>query len=70
MLICRDKNVWGNSPRDRWDHDGFEELMKIEDEERRRKEFQHRIQHRREFVPPVFDKYLILTDYIVFFPSQ
>ncbi|CAB4429723.1 unnamed protein product [Rhizophagus irregularis] len=38
--------------RDRWDHDGFEELMKIEDEERRRKEFQHRIQHRREFVPP------------------
>ncbi|RIA95297.1 hypothetical protein C1645_495269 [Glomus cerebriforme] len=26
--------------------------MKIEDEERRRKEFQRRIQHRREFVPP------------------
>lgn len=51
-FASRDKNVWGNSPRDRWDHDGFEELMKIEDEERRRKEFQHRIQHRREFVPP------------------
>ncbi|GBC04937.1 hypothetical protein RclHR1_05960005 [Rhizophagus clarus] len=51
-FASRGKNVWGNSPRDRWDHDGFEELMKIEDEERRRKEFQHRVQRRREFVPP------------------
>jgi hypothetical protein len=47
--------VWGNSlPRGRWGHDGFEELMKIEDDEKRRREFQRRIQHRREFVPPVF----------------
>ncbi len=59
MLIYRGKGVWGNSPpRGRWDHDGFQELMRIEDEERNRKEFQRRIQHRREFVPPVFDNYI------------
>ncbi|CAG8445343.1 7536_t:CDS:2 [Diversispora eburnea] len=42
--------VWGNSPpRGRWDHNGFEELMRIEEEEIRRKEFQRRAQQRRDF---------------------
>ncbi|CAG8841477.1 20372_t:CDS:2, partial [Racocetra persica] len=48
------KVVWGvNEPRGRWDHDGFEELMKMEEEERRRKEFQRRfqLQQRRGFRP-------------------
>ncbi|CAG8448285.1 9329_t:CDS:2 [Dentiscutata heterogama] len=44
--------VWGvNEPRGRWDHDGFEELMKMEEEERHRKEFQRRFQQRRGFRP-------------------
>ncbi|CAG8674409.1 20868_t:CDS:2 [Cetraspora pellucida] len=44
--------VWGvNEPRGRWDHDGFEELMKMDEEERRRKEFQRRFQQRRGFKP-------------------
>ncbi|RIB17931.1 hypothetical protein C2G38_2185997 [Gigaspora rosea] len=46
--------VWGvNEPRGRWDHDGFEELMKMEDEERRRKEIQRRFQQRHGFRPRV-----------------
>ncbi|CAG8604729.1 5322_t:CDS:2 [Funneliformis caledonium] len=52
-IASRGRGVWGNPPpRGRWDHDGFQELMKIEDEEKHRKGFQRSIQHRREFFPP------------------
>ncbi|CAI2165665.1 6321_t:CDS:2 [Funneliformis geosporum] len=51
-FASRGRGVWGNSPpRGRWDHDGFQELMKIEDEEKYRKGYQRRIQHRREIFP-------------------
>ncbi|CAG8660630.1 18693_t:CDS:2 [Acaulospora morrowiae] len=42
--------VWGNSPpKGRWGHDGFEELMRLDEEERRHKEFQRRVQQRRNY---------------------
>ncbi|KAG9304283.1 hypothetical protein G9A89_019845 [Geosiphon pyriformis] len=49
----RGKGVWGNSPPNgRWGHDGFEELMKLEEqEEKHKRESQRHFHNRRGYEP-------------------